>query len=108
MHNYNDILKELRTNQNITQKELGIIFNLTQRQISTYETGRNEPEYKILKQYAKYFNVSTDYILGLTKDPRPNWVKQCDIMTPIKDKKTKTEINNSFNNNTNSSFNNIG
>lgn len=73
MHNYNDILKELRETENLTQNELGKIFNITQRQISTYETGRNEPPYEILKKYASYFGVSTDYILGLTKDPKPKW-----------------------------------
>lgn len=57
MHNYNDILKELRESEKLTQTQLGKIFNLTQRQISTYETGRNEPPYEILKKYAEYFNV---------------------------------------------------
>ena len=89
MHKYNDILKELRENSKLTQKELGRIFNLTQRQISTYEVGRNEPEYDVLKQYATYFNVSTDYILGLTKDPTPRWT-------------IKNNITNSFNNNSGS------
>ena len=84
---YNDILKELREEKKLTQTELGKIFNLTQRQVSTYETGRNEPPYEILKLYATYFNVSTDYILGLTRKPTPNWT--------IKN----NNIKNSFNNN---------
>ena len=84
---YNDILKELREEKKLTQTELGKIFNLTQRQVSTYETGRNEPPYEILKLYATYFNVSTDYILGLTRKPTPNWT--------IKN----NSIKNSFNNN---------
>lgn len=84
---YNDILKELREEKKLTQTELGKIFNLTQRQVSTYETGRNEPPYEILKLYATYFNVSTDYILGLTRKPTPSWT--------IKN----NNIKNSFNNN---------
>ena len=87
MHNYNDILRELRENKKLTQTALGKEFNLTQRQISTYEIGRNEPEYNILIKYATYFDVSTDYILGLTKDPTPYWKKTREI-----------NINNSFNN----------
>lgn len=79
MHTYNDILKELRESAKLTQTELGRIFNLTQRQISTYETGRNEPPYSVLKQYATFFNVSTDYILGLTKDPSHNWTVKNNI-----------------------------
>ena len=73
MQNYNDVLKALREDKDMTQTQLGKIFNLTQRQISTYETGRNEPPYNVLKQYATYFKVSTDYILGLTKDPTTHW-----------------------------------
>lgn len=98
MHKYNDILKELRETANLTQTQLGKIFNLTQRQISTYETGRNEPEYEILKKYATYFKVSTDYILGLTKEPEPKWI--------TKNSKIKNNIENSFNNN-NGSIGNI-
>lgn len=90
---YNEILKELRESKNLTQTELGKIFNLTQRQVSTYETGRNEPPYETLRMYAKYFNVSTDYILGLTRDPEQHWIAKNNIG------------NNSFNNNRNS-FNN--
>lgn len=73
MQNYNEILRGLREDADLTQTELGKIFKLTQRQVSTYETGRNEPPYEILKQYAIYFGVSTDYILGLTKEPKPIW-----------------------------------
>lgn len=73
MQNYNEILKALREDHDMTQTELGKIFNLTQRQISTYETGRNEPPYNILKKYAIHFNVSTDYILGLTRDSTTHW-----------------------------------
>lgn len=79
MHNYNEILKELRESEKLTQTQLGKLFHLTQRQISTYETGRNEPPYEILKKYAEHFNVSTDYILGLTKDPKPNWTTKNNI-----------------------------
>lgn len=90
MHNYNEILKELRETAELTQTQLGKLFNLTQRQVSTYETGRNEPPYEILRKYAKYFNVSTDYILGLTKEPKPNWT--------LKNNVNISNNKNSFNN----------
>lgn len=32
--------------------------------ISSYETGRNQPSFDMLIQYADYFNVTTDYLLG--------------------------------------------
>lgn len=91
MHNYNEILKELRETAELTQTQLGKLFNLTQRQVSTYETGRNEPPYEILRKYAKYFNVSTDYILGLTKEPKPNWT----LKNNINISNNKNSFNNS-------------
>ncbi len=70
---YNEILKSLREDRDMTQTELAKIFNLTQRQISNYEVGRNEPAYDILIKYAKYFNVSIDYILGIKNDERKTY-----------------------------------
>ena len=32
--------------------------------LSSYETGRNQPSFDMLIQYADYFNVTTDYLLG--------------------------------------------
>lgn len=72
---YNEIIQELRKDKKLTQKELAIIFKTTQRTVSNWETGRNEPPYDMLVKYAKYFNVSTDYILGLTKNEKPYRIK---------------------------------
>ena len=70
---FNDIIQELRKDKNLTQSELAKIFNTTQRTISNWEAGRNEPPYEILRKYAIFFGVSTDYILGLTDNPNPTW-----------------------------------
>lgn len=70
---YNEILQELRKDKGLTQSELAEFLCTTQRTISNWESGRNEPPYEILVKYAKFFNVSTDYILGLTKDDKPHW-----------------------------------
>lgn len=70
---WNLIIKALREDKDLTQTTLAKILNTTQRTISNWEAGRNEPPYETLKEYAKYFNVTTDYILGLTNDPIPNW-----------------------------------
>ena len=63
---YNEILQELRKDRKLTQSELAKIFLTTQRTISNWESGRNEPPFNMLIKYAKFFDVSTDYILGLT------------------------------------------
>lgn len=65
---YNEIIQELRKNKNLTQTDLAKIFCTTQRTISNWETGRNEPPYEMLIKYAQFFNVTTDYILGLTRE----------------------------------------
>lgn len=65
---YNEIIQELRKSKNLTQTDLAKIFSTTQRTISNWETGRNEPPYEMLIKYARFFNVSTDYILGLTRE----------------------------------------
>lgn len=70
---YNEIIQELRKDKGLTQKELAEIFKTTQRTISNWENGRNEPPYEMLRKYAEYFNVSIDYIMGLTKEPHPAW-----------------------------------
>ena len=48
-------------------------FNVNQITISQYERGTRQISLDMLINYAKKFNVSTDYILGLTKNPTPNY-----------------------------------
>lgn len=62
---YNEILKALRQDRDLNQTEMAKILNVSQRSVSHYESGKIEPPYNILIAYAKYFHVSTDYILGL-------------------------------------------
>lgn len=63
---WNERIRGLREDNDLTQEEMGKIVKATQKQISNWETGRNEPPYDILIKYTNYFKVSTDYILGLT------------------------------------------
>lgn len=68
---YNEIIKGLREDRDLTQNELGKIFSVNQITISQYERGTRALPIEILILYAKYFKVSTDYILGLTDNPEP-------------------------------------
>ncbi|MFA5576323.1 MAG: helix-turn-helix domain-containing protein [Tissierellaceae bacterium] len=63
---FSGILKELRENKNITQKELAKYLNITDRNIRYYETGDRIPSTDILEKIADYFDVSVDYLLGRT------------------------------------------
>ncbi len=64
-------LYELRMDNHLTQHELGEILNVNHHSISSYERDKSEPSDEIKIQIAAYFNVSVDYLLGVTDDPRP-------------------------------------
>jgi len=59
-------LKELRTQQGISQYRLAEKLGLSRSMISNYEQGIREPDYKTIILLAQYFSVSTDYLLGVT------------------------------------------
>ena len=63
-------LKELRQKKRISQVTLAMELNMNQNSISRYETGEREADYKTLIAIADYFNVSVDYLLGRTDNPR--------------------------------------
>ena len=66
-------IRNLREDKDLTQSELGKIFNVNQITISQYERGTRALSIEMLVLYAKFFNVSADYIIGLTQNPTPNW-----------------------------------
>ena len=60
-------IKELRQEKNLSQQSLAKEINVSQKAIDFWEKGINEPKASYIIQLAKYFNVSTDYLLGLTE-----------------------------------------
>lgn len=70
MSEIKDILSELRQDRNLTQAELAKIFHISSSSISAYELGTRLPNIEVLLEYVKLFDVSADYILGLS--PYPN------------------------------------
>ena len=63
-------LKELRKRRGISQLKLAMDLSMNQNSISRYETGEREADYATLIKLADYFNVSIDYLLGRTDNPR--------------------------------------
>lgn len=59
-------IKELRTDSNLTQSELGNILGVGKTTISMYENGHSTPDDDIKKNLASYFNVSLDYLMGIS------------------------------------------
>lgn len=58
-------LKSLRMEFGLSQKELADALSTTQRNVCNWETGKYEPDFKTLIKIAKFFDVSTDYLLGM-------------------------------------------
>lgn len=65
-------LKELRKKKGMSQLRLATELNTTQNTISRYETGEREPGIDELIKIAEYFNVSVDYLIGRTENPKIN------------------------------------
>ncbi|MGJ0908889.1 helix-turn-helix domain-containing protein [Clostridium botulinum] len=59
-------IKELRKEKGITQEELGKHVGVSTSMVGMYETNARKPSYEVLSKIAKYFRVSTDYLLGET------------------------------------------
>lgn len=68
-YDFGDIFKSLRKRKGLSQSEIGKhIGGLSKSVISNYENGINYPDYETLIRIAKYFRVTTDYLLGNGND----------------------------------------
>ena len=59
-------LKDLREDLDLKQKELAEYLHIKQNTYSQYENGQRQIPIDVLIKLAKYYNVSTDYILGIS------------------------------------------
>ena len=65
-------LREIRRAKGVSQLKLAMDLNTSQNTISRYETGEREPGIDELIKIADYFNVSVDYLIGRTENPKIN------------------------------------
>ena len=63
---FGDLLSELRRDKKMTQDDLAKVLFVSPGTISNYENNIHSPDVPKLIQMAKYFGVTTDYILGLS------------------------------------------
>ena len=61
-------LKELRTNAGITQEKISNYLNISREAYSLYETNKRQMNYDTICTIAEFYNVSTDYLLGLSDE----------------------------------------
>lgn len=62
-------IKSLRLKNSMTQKELGTYLKVTEVSIRSWETGAKNPSMPAIIALAKVFNVTTDYLLGVSIEP---------------------------------------
>lgn len=72
MRDFSEIAKELRESKHLTQTQLAERMWVKKSIISAYETDARPPSLDMLIKYAKEFNVSTDYLLGIETDKTIN------------------------------------
>lgn len=65
---FGERLRELRREKQLTTVQLGEIFNTTNSTISRYENGLREPRKEFLERCSEYFDVSIDYLLGVSDE----------------------------------------
>src|SRR5690554_422067 len=62
--NFGERLKTLRNKKGKNQEEVAYSIGISRARYSHYENNHVEPDMDLLKKIAKYYNVSTDYLLG--------------------------------------------
>lgn len=64
-------IRDLREDRDLSQAEVAKVIKTTQQQYSKIETGKADISGEKLILLAEFYNISVDYILGLTQEPRP-------------------------------------
>ena len=59
-------IRELREDRDLRQVDVAEKTGIDQRTLSNYETGKTNPDSYAIIQLAKFYGVSTDYLLGIT------------------------------------------
>ena len=71
--NYYQRLKDVREDNDLKQINIANILNTTQKQYSRWETGDYQIPLDKMITLAKYYDISLDYLAGLTNDKRKYW-----------------------------------
>ena len=65
---YRSIMRNLREDRDLTQKEVGAIINKSQQGYSHIEDGRAELKIDDLIKLCRYYGISADYFIGLSHE----------------------------------------
>lgn len=61
----NERLKQLREEKGVTQKEVAKAIGVTTSAYANYEQGTREPSIQIIINLCRYFNITSDFLIGL-------------------------------------------
>ena len=75
-------LYRLRKAAGLSQQELADRIGVTHHTVSAYENGRSDPDDEKKIMLAQIFNVSIDYLVGLTDKPYPSSERNDSIVLP--------------------------
>lgn len=64
-------IRDLREDHDLTQKQMGQILSCSQRVYSNYERGELDIPTEVLRKLAKFYGVTSDYLLELSDIPWP-------------------------------------
>ncbi len=65
-------IRELREDHDLSQREVSAKLNCSQQVYSNYELGQRDVPTDILIKLSYFYDVSTDYLLDLTNNPKRN------------------------------------
>ena len=65
-------IKDLREDNDLKQRQLAEFLNCSQQVYSNYELGQRDIPIDVLVRLSRFYNVSVDYLLGLTNNPKRN------------------------------------
>lgn len=63
-------LRDLREDADLTQDKLVQKLGMHKTTYTNYEQGKREPPFDFIIKIAKFYNISIDYIAGLTNEPK--------------------------------------
>ena len=65
-------IRDLQEDRDLKQRHLAEFLNCSQQVYSNYELGQRDIPTDVLIRLAEFYNVSIDYLLGQTKNPKRN------------------------------------
>lgn len=68
--NFSNRLSNLRRGRKISMKELGEVISVSDEAVRLMEKAKRSPSFEVLCALADYFDVSLDYLVGRSDDPK--------------------------------------